>query len=390
MTSSRAFKRHAFYILDLASSSRSDDPVNWHLIAHLDQSLAQNLEEQGKPAEAHPLHRDSLIYWDKILRWHPHDLVAMYRRIDALRSLATFLDRQGNTKESLIRWEQAVIAGEELVNILSKSDRRLPDDQVPALARLVERTGDHSRAQNLARNQREMLHRRTLQLMQAQTALADLVRRLGDHERAKRILEASLRMLENLSTSNMTPLSTDKLAVIRKELALVSLSDMDLSHEAWSRATADFLSSTWIATPSDAIRDSEAGYRVAVLLSNQGSLQRRLGKLGDAQGTADRLLAFGRLLVTRYPDQSSAHLALAEAYAQFYKNAWQSDDRVAVERNLRLSLDTTRRALALDPKNEIARDLSDQRQRRLNDLLAPEPEPEVPDRPVRTASQARP
>ena len=60
---------------------------------------------------------------------------------------------------------------------------------------------------------------------------------------------------------------------------------------------------------------------------------------------------------------------MGQAYAQFGKNAWQVDDRAAVERNLRLSVDATQRALALDPDNDVARKALALREGRLKDLV---------------------
>ena len=64
-------------------------------------------------------------------------------------------------------------------------------------------------------------------------------------------------------------------------------------------------------------------------------------------------------------------MALSHAYIQIHKNAWQTGDRAAVERYLKLAVDAARHALRLDPDNEIIRrHLADYRQR-LDDLLSP-------------------
>jgi hypothetical protein len=99
-------------------------------------------------------------------------------------------------------------------------------------------------------------------------------------------------------------------------------------------------------------------------------------------------MAFARLLVERAPSHPLAHLALSEAYIQLNKNAWRTGDRAAIERYLRLSLDAARHATVLDPNNEIARYLVEERLRRLKDLLAPQRAPRDPYQTVRSASLA--
>ncbi len=64
-------------------------------------------------------------------------------------------------------------------------------------------------------------------------------------------------------------------------------------------------------------------------------------------------------------------LFLSWAYFEIHKNAWQTDDRAAVERYLRLDVDAARHALVLDPDNaEVRRHLADI-QIRLANLLWP-------------------
>lgn len=91
--------------------------------------------------------------------------------------------------------------------------------------------------------------------------------------------------------------------------------------------------------------------------------------------------AFARLLVSTHPDQPAAHLALSQAFVQFAKNAWQINDRAAIERNWKLALDEARQALVLYPQNINARREVADLERRLHDLLAPQREAVSQDRP---------
>ena len=83
------------------------------------------------------------------------------------------------------------------------------------------------------------------------------------------------------------------------------------------------------------------------------------------------MIAYARLLVARYPDDSAAHLAMSDAYVQVYKNAWRDNDRVAIERNLRRALDEARQALALDSTSSHATRTVAEYERRLQGLVAP-------------------
>jgi hypothetical protein len=117
--------------------------------------------------------------------------------------------------------------------------------------------------------------------------------------------------------------------------------------------------------------EPEAECRLNMELGRLAAEQRHCGRLGEARKTADRMLALGHLLVSRHRDHPAGHLALSDAYTQLYKNAYQTDDMAAVERNMRLSLDAALRAQALDPYDELVRARVVRRQRGLNDLQNP-------------------
>ena len=190
-------------LLELAEP-RSDDLANWYLIALLDQELGRNLGRIGKPSERHFFDRESLMYWEKVLGKDPRDLVAMYRRMEILHSVAAFAENQGKVDESIILWEQAIVAGEKLLTILFGSDCRPVLASTP-LSRLVDRTGDHQRARNIVEGDLRMLDAAPLSLAECRNSLAELLVRRGDHQRARMIREAHLRMLESVPSRAMTP-----------------------------------------------------------------------------------------------------------------------------------------------------------------------------------------
>ena len=81
----------------------------------------------------------------------------------------------------------------------------------------------------------------------------------------------------------------------------------------------------------------------------------------------------------RYPNQAAAHWAVSQAYIQIYKNAWQTDDRAAVERYLKLAVEAARHAVVLDPDNAIARRHLGACQKRLDNLLSPPKSVDAPE-----------
>jgi serine/threonine protein kinase len=148
-----------------------------------------------------------------------------------------------------------------------------------------------------------------------------------------------------------------------------------LTAEDWADRVASFLSPISTTDSMRHLKESEVGYLLIFeSLDPKAAAERHAAKLDDARRTVDRIYALAKLLVARYPDQAAAHLCLSEALSQRAKNAWRTDDRVAIERNLIQALDESRQALRLDPQNARAENLVIEYQRRLNNLLTPHKE----------------
>jgi hypothetical protein len=141
--------------------------------------------------------------------------------------------------------------------------------------------------------------------------------------------------------------------------------------QSWAELVAHCLSST----PSAIDLCSNYLCMFMDYLSERIAWQRRLGRTDEARRAGDRMHGLAPLLAARYPDQPVAHLALCTSFKQMAKNAWNTDDRSAVERNWKLAIDEARRALVLDPQFARAgNDLADI-QKRLDLLLASKPAP---------------
>jgi hypothetical protein len=134
--------------------------------------------------------------------------------------------------------------------------------------------------------------------------------------------------------------------------------------------------------------ESESEFRLIQSLCQTAASELRAVKLDEAGRAVERIHALAKLIAARYPSRPEAHLALGAAFVQRAKNAWQVDDRGAIERNWKLALHEARQALLLDPQNALARRDVTELQRRLNDLLTPQREPRSQRPSIQSAMKA--
>ncbi len=292
----------------------------------------------------------------------------MYRRFIAYWCLATVADREGNTEEGLGHIEQAVALGQECL-------RRTPD---------VERIEE---------------------LADCRWSFAHALCRQGKDERAKSVILANFRMLDEVPEADRSPTIVIWRTLSRLDLhqfkaglssaptsrpdqadpmSRLASSDADsLDAESWAELVARSLSS---GPAGIDLTDSDLSDFVDHL-SARTSCQRRPGRIDDACRSTDRMHAFARLLAARHPGQPAAYLALSGAFMQMAKHAWATEDRLAVARNWTLALDEARRALVLDPQNARASAQVGDLQRRLDLLVASNPDLRDRNRSVQTAAE---
>jgi tetratricopeptide (TPR) repeat protein len=332
-------------------------PVVSRHLADVDQALGFALAREKRLDEARSHFDESLRCYQSVIQHNPLDHLARSNQIGALLG---FNQVAKSPEEVLSHLRRAVDAGEELVRL---------------------RPGAGS----------------ICLLAETRNSLAGLLARRGDHEQARSVMDANRKMLENVPVEAEFPgvaawrvfvrLDFDRFRTRSAPTLTAAFQDDGSGHtdplprlassgadrlpaRDWAELAAQALRSAAHADITPA-QESQAGYMLIILLGVMAAEQRHCGQLGEARRTADRMLALGRLLVERHASHPTAHLALSEAYIQINKNAWQIEDRVAIERNLRLSLDAALQAQVLDPNNEHARFKVDGLQRRLKDLLAP-------------------
>jgi hypothetical protein len=319
-------------ILELARR-RPDDLAVWNLLAVVDLFLGRNLEFQGRLVEGEALYSESLRYWDRIIAGDPTPIAPKYRRWQTLECLGRILEQQGKPDEGLPFWENAVATGEVLLPLQSRPDVNTMDVCRMALARSLERRGDHLRARGL--------------------------------------LVANVAMLREVPPDARIPFQVEELRRTWEELMRLRWeSETEAGEFRVSRASIPQPTNPE-ADPRDATIECEAGYRLQCRYAEIATAQRHTGHLDESRKTVDRLLIFGRSLVARHPGQPASHLALCEAHTQSYKNAWRLEDRASIEAGLRQALHEARLALSLDLRDARARDRSNIFERRLRDLLAP-------------------
>jgi serine/threonine protein kinase len=304
-------------ILELARR-RPDDPAIWKLMALVNLFLGRNFEYQGKWIEGELLYAESLMDWERFLLKNPRDLNAGYRRLQTFQCLARVLEEQGKAGESARYWERAIAEGESVLP-------RMPDPDFNTMA-------------------------------VCRMELARLRDNQGDHERARTLLQANLDMLQNVPAKARNSEVLRMLVETRSDLLEFGEESDAVSAQDWARRRLGLRGLAPGLNRAAASQILEEGYRFQRSLTHSASFQRRTGKLENARRTADRMHAFGRLLVAGHPDVPVAHLALSLAFVQFAKNAWPINDRAAIERNLSLALEEARQALHLDPQDARARD----------------------------------
>ncbi len=153
--------------------------------------------------------------------------------------------------------------------------------------------------------------------------------------------------------------------------AIASPTDPSQSPEEWARLAASALRSRRANLADRARRESENALALADSLYGNASILRRNHNIEGARRVAERIRTLGNLFVATYPDQPAAHLTLSQAYCQFCKNAWQIEDRVAVESNLRAALHAAQEARMRDVTSEIAQQAAYSLQRKLVALKGP-------------------
>jgi hypothetical protein len=318
--------------------------------------LCDALVEVGRLDDARSILEHSLNHPEMVPHKNPHDPWVKFWKVHHFRQLAQVARFQGKNDEWETYTRRAVDGSTEMIGVMGPRHAFIPFvESRQELARLCMIQERYDEAARLIFANRQML----------EFAPAE-----ADVSHVANVLIGVEGDLLQLLLLEPTALTSNNLAIAFESggpLSTILSASEIASPDEWG---AIVLRTLW-REPNRGERNQpevSIGYRLIEILGQLAARQRHRGKQEESRQTADRLVVLGRLLVGRFPDEPTAHLALADAYMQCYKNAWRNDDRAALELNLKRSLDATRRALALDPRNRAASDLVAQRQRRLEQL----------------------
>ena len=162
-----------------------------------------------------------------------------------------------------------------------------------------------------------------------------------------------------------------------------SLIPKDLPTDAWADRVVPSIQSNASKFGLDRTRVPAIAWLMRQHFATTQGWYRKVGELGNEHRLVDQLLALARRLTQICPDQAAAYMLLSDGYVQRAKIAYHVEDEPVIGWE-RQAFDAALRAAALEPENDEARSLVQNRRARLNKLeseqkLLPTP-PSVPSR----------
>jgi serine/threonine protein kinase len=360
-------------LLELARR-RPDHPSLHKWLAGTDIRLAAFLIEDGPQDEARALLVEAEESLDKVIAKSPRDPAVLTLQRVGYERLQLLAERLGRVEDSTDYLARMIAVRERLTDFEPAST------SVPFLADArFHLAASFARSSQIARA-RSQLEANVWMLDNAPQRASDpriAIQRVFAHEDLRELGERG-RPEPNASTA----------APGRDTLPeLISPEADDLSAEDWASAIIQLLSMPRTSGGTSPILEPDVINEIVLRIAHRAAVRRHADRLDQARQFADRLHAFARQLVARYPDQAAAHWALSWAYIEIQKNAWQTGDRAAVERYLKLGVDAARHAVVLDPDNaEFRRHLAVY-QGRLDKLLSPPKSADASDPAARPGAQ---
>jgi hypothetical protein len=345
------------HLLALSSSRPADLRVAYRL-ASVEGQLGTDLMRAGRHEEARSVSLDSLARQEELIRRHPKEANARPYLAWCCWRLAEVSERRGDAESCIAYLERGVQLWAEAIRLSPNASW---------FAMLIEFRsdlawhhywrGDRERAVSLLVTNEREVDNPPVGCDGQSVAVWRLLARIDLAELLPRAAPIDGREGGNHRSGSLAPLSR-----------LMAPTDAKQSAGDWARLAAEALGCGDPDPHAAARREAEDTHLIMGLLAARASRLRRSRDVQGAGRVAERMLALADRVVANHPDEPAAYLALSSAYAQIYKNGYDTDDMPSIEANMKRAHDAAQKALLLDLGSEKARHAVDDLQRRLAKL----------------------
>jgi serine/threonine protein kinase len=345
-------------------NSRGAGPWSVPGVGVLERVLAVKLFERGRRKEGRSLLDDSIAYLRECQRLDPDDENTLWQLGQSLLHAGDQAAADSAFDEALAFFEQASTLCGALRTLSFRLE--LPCALYSARREIAAQLSDRGETEK-ARCVMDAARRSFLSM---EVPGADRKERVPPKEHAPGDVETARRRVERLRAAvrdspedrwlrrDVEMYMTNLILAVAPSSPGATLPEESgdrFDSEAWAGSVLSLIRSRGAALGLDEPAVPILALNLLDPVSNRASGQRRLGRLEGAEATVAWLLAFARRLVREYPDRPESHMVLGEAHIQVSKNAWKREDYPAIERALRLALESARHARDLDPRHEGAR-----------------------------------
>ncbi|MGO9468212.1 MAG: protein kinase domain-containing protein [Isosphaeraceae bacterium] len=347
------FERQRTRLLSLANS-RPDDLVLAQLLTRVEVSLATELMRTHKHKEAQAILLESVGRSGELRRRHPAERRLLEDMGGQLHLLASTSERLGDPESSIAYNKRVLQLREdelrtaprrELLSVVAQCRRDL--------AWALYSRGNLDEARSLIMDNQHALRSPPPGYAGRQLTVLRVLCRIDSLEFE---LAGALVAPDAGESAGADSLPLSRLASLRDDVQ---------SPAEWGTLVVDGIRCRDADSRASVREHAEDALFVVERLTAIDSRLRHLHDIDRARRLAERMLAMADHLVKLYPREPASHLARSFAYAQIYKNAYESKDDSAVEPNTRAAYVAAQEALRLNPASDNARHTVEDLGRRL-------------------------
>jgi hypothetical protein len=350
----RSTRRH---LIELAPH-QPDRERFFHQLTSLDGRLHSVLSDLHRYDELRTLLEESVREAEAAVGRHPRTISAWGCLQGHHYSLAWIADRQGRSNDCEAHYRRAIACAVEWSH-LDRSEGRLGTiaNARRALAWYLASRGRPAEARELL-----LANHRWLMCCGPEMAMDEWI--VAD----RAFIDMEFR---HLGLGAPPPPAAEAGGRPDSGAVLASAASDDLPATAWANLAAASLHFGDPCRPAT-FREAKVAEAFTHELTVIAADQRHRGQCDQARQTVDRLLALARLVVERNPKDATAYFVLANAFEQAQKNAWRpTEDRPAIEWNLRRAVEAAHNAADLAPYDEAIRNQLERLQGKLYKFLHP-------------------